>query len=232
MPSYGVHRQPTAPAADPSLIEKPPPKAEDPFGGLESLRALDNLVVPSFRARMLMTRTRFWTVVLAMGAVGFWWLLLFSTERPAMAAEIVALGASNTSGAGGLPKEQAYPAQLEAMLRARNCTVSVMNAGVFGDTTSDMLGRLPALLGSDTKVLIIQGGEYNNERRGLHDTEQDKAAMKALAAQHGVRVIMLDNVQIIAGDHHSDRIHFDAEGHAAIARSLLPKVMQTGVCRR
>ena len=32
-------RQPTAPAADPSLIEKPPLKAEDPFGGLESLEA-------------------------------------------------------------------------------------------------------------------------------------------------------------------------------------------------
>ena len=34
-----VDRQPTPPGADPSLIEKPPPKAQDPFGGLESLEA-------------------------------------------------------------------------------------------------------------------------------------------------------------------------------------------------
>jgi hypothetical protein len=32
-------RQATAARADPSLIEKPPAKAEDPFGGLESLEA-------------------------------------------------------------------------------------------------------------------------------------------------------------------------------------------------
>jgi hypothetical protein len=37
-PSMG--RRPTTPGADPSIIEKPAPaKAEDPFGGLESLEA-------------------------------------------------------------------------------------------------------------------------------------------------------------------------------------------------
>ncbi len=38
-PPPSMDCQPTAPGADPPLVEKPPPKAEDPFGGLESLEA-------------------------------------------------------------------------------------------------------------------------------------------------------------------------------------------------
>jgi acyl-CoA thioesterase I len=54
----------------------------------------------------------------------------------ATAAQIVALGASNTEGMGrgkhadGVPREQAYPAQLERMLNSSGCRVQVVNAGV------------------------------------------------------------------------------------------------------
>jgi acyl-CoA thioesterase-1 len=109
-------------------------------------------------------------------------LFLVAVTPSAMAAQIVALGATSTAGAGhgphssGVPREQAFPAQLEAMLRAQNCAVSVENAGVAGDTTSDMLGRLPGLIGSDTKVLILQPGT-NDTLNFLHDRQQNIAAM-------------------------------------------------------
>ena len=54
---------------------------------------------------------------------------------------IVALGASNTAG-WGVGSRNAYPAQLEAMLRSRGYDAHVANAGVSFDTTSGMLGRV------------------------------------------------------------------------------------------
>jgi acyl-CoA thioesterase I len=71
-------------------------------------------------------------------------------------AQIVALGASNTEGRGhgshadGVPRDQAYPAQLERMLNSSGCRVQVVNAGVAGDTTSGMLARLPGLIRAHT----------------------------------------------------------------------------------
>ena len=54
------------------------------------------------------------------------------------AATIVALGASNTYGKG-VARNQAYPAQLEAILRAKGTNVRIVNAGINGDTTEGML---------------------------------------------------------------------------------------------
>jgi hypothetical protein len=60
-------------------------------------------------------------------------------------AQIVALGASNTRGMG-VAFEAAYPAQLEAMLRAKGYSGGVLNAGISGDTTTGMLTRLDMTL--------------------------------------------------------------------------------------
>jgi hypothetical protein len=59
----------------------------------------------------------------------------------AQAATVVALGASNTFGKG-VARGQAYPAQLEALLRAKGLNTHVVNAGINGDTTGGMLARL------------------------------------------------------------------------------------------
>ena len=71
--------------------------------------------------------------------------ILISTfvSASAHAATIVALGASNTYGKG-VARNQAYPAQLEAILRAKGANVRVVNAGINGDTTEGMLQRLAA----------------------------------------------------------------------------------------
>lgn len=154
------------------------------------------------------------------------------------AAEIVALGASNTYGRGqgshhdGVDKGQAFPAQLQAMLAARNCKATVVNAGVPGDTTAGMLAREAALLQSDTKVLILQPGG-NDERKGQGDNSANIAKIKALAASKGVKVVMLDHPGKIAGGNRlPDGQHFSAAGHTLFAQYLLPKVLATGVCKR
>ena len=71
------------------------------------------------------------------------------------AAEVVALGASNTYGRGrgstpdGVNPAQAYPAQLERMLQSQGCRVRVLNAGIAGNTTGQMLARLVEGLSQD-----------------------------------------------------------------------------------
>lgn len=164
------------------------------------------------------------------------WLLATSV---AAAAEIVALGASNTEGRGrgstadGVPREQAYPAQLERLLNSSGCRVRVLNAGVAGDTTSGMLERLPGLLGTDTRVLILQPGG-NDERRGQGEKlEGNIAAIERIAAEHGIQVILLVRLGRIApADRLPDGEHFSAAGHARFAAYLEPLVRAAGVCAR
>jgi acyl-CoA thioesterase I len=157
----------------------------------------------------------------------------------ATAAQIVALGASNTEGMGrgkhadGVPREQAYPAQLERMLNSSGCRVQVVNAGAAGDTTSGMLGRLPGLLGTDTKVLVLQPGG-NDERRGQGENVAGNiSAIERIAAQHGIKVVILDRLDSIApAARLPDGQHFSAAGHARFAGYLAPEVHAAGACAK
>ena len=79
------------------------------------------------------------------------------------------LGDSLTAGFG-LPRAQAFPAQLERALRARGRDVTVVDAGVSGDTSAGGLARLPWVLGSTPAeapdaVIVELGG--NDVLRGF-----------------------------------------------------------------
>lgn len=70
--------------------------------------------------------------------------LSFLTVNQAVAEEaktIMAFGDSLVAGYG-LPLDQAFPAQLEAKLKQEGVNVTVLNAGVSGNTTADGVARL------------------------------------------------------------------------------------------
>jgi acyl-CoA thioesterase-1 len=165
-------------------------------------------------------------------------LLGLAMGSVAEAAEVVALGASNTFGRGrgstpdGVNPGQAFPAQLERLLRSQGCRVSVKNAGVAGDTTGQMLARLPGALDKDTRVLILQPGG-NDQRRGAGgDRAGNIAEIRRIATARGIKVVMLDRLGQIAGSHRlADGQHFSAAGHAAFAANLAPQVKAAGACR-
>ena len=85
-------------------------------------------------------------------------LLISSTAVSSdTAPRLMILGDSLTAGYG-LPQNQAFPVQLEAALRARGNAVTVINAGVSGDTTAGGLARLDwALASKPTHVLVELG---------------------------------------------------------------------------
>lgn len=64
--------------------------------------------------------------------------------------KIVALGASQTEGKG-VSESDAYPAQLERLLKAEGYSVSVVNEGISGDTTRDLLSRFNRAVPEGTK---------------------------------------------------------------------------------
>ena len=150
-------------------------------------------------------------------------LLLFGLSNlvvgAAEAATIVALGASNTYGKG-VARNQSYPAQLEAILRAKGSNVRVVNAGINGDTTEGMLARLDRSVPNETSAVILQPGG-NDRRKGSPDRTAD---IRSRLAARGIPVIMLANGMLHGLPHQSDGQHLTPEGYHMLAESLASQV--------
>jgi acyl-CoA thioesterase I len=162
---------------------------------------------------------------------------LFSTATRALAeVRIVALGASSIRGYG-VPESQAYPAQLEAALRARGHQVTVTNQGVNGDTTRGVLERLDSAVPPGTDIVILQIG--GNDLVRDHVSPDVVAANKRTITERlrakGTEVYMLDNMQqgiVDRADLHvessrvpnSTRWHLTAAGYAIVVRRTLPPI--------
>jgi acyl-CoA thioesterase-1 len=144
---------------------------------------------------------------------------------PAGAATIVALGASNTYGKG-VARNQAYPAQLEAILRARGFSVHVVNAGINGDTTESMLSRLDRTVPNGTSAVILQPGG-NDRRKGSPDRTSE---IESRLRGRGIPVIMLANGMLHGLPHQPDGQHLTPEGYRMLAEQLAPQV--AGAMRR
>lgn len=97
---------------------------------------------------------------------------------------IVALGDSLTQGYG-LPREDGLVPQLEAWLRNNGADVTILNAGVSGDTTAGGLARTDWALVTETDaVIVILGG--NDLLRGL-PPEEARANLNAILAKTEAR---------------------------------------------
>lgn len=81
--------------------------------------------------------------------------------RAALAADepvvIVAIGSSSTSGAGASAPQHSYPARLEAELRQLfpAANITVLNRGVNGEVTRDMLSRFEAMVIRERPDLVL-----------------------------------------------------------------------------
>lgn len=86
-------------------------------------------------------------------------------SRPVVASDfrIAAFGDSLTAGKG-LAAEEAFPAQLEKVLRGRGHNVTVINAGVSGDTTAGGRARLDWLLADKPDLVILELGANDGLR--------------------------------------------------------------------
>jgi acyl-CoA thioesterase-1 len=116
----------------------------------------------------------------------------WSAAKETPPLKIIALGDSLVAGFG-LSNDAAFPAVLEKTLRAEGYHVTVVNAGVSGDTASGGQARLDWALGDGADGVILELGA-NDMLRGV-DPEVTKAALDAILGELKARDIKV----LIAG---------------------------------
>lgn len=160
-------------------------------------------------------------VVVTIAILG-WWLFLQNSEvengevadvPPVSEANIriIAFGDSLTAGYG-LPLAESYPAQLEAMLIRDGYDVSVINAGVSGETTRGNVERVPFIRKQSPDIVLLGIGG-NDALRQLPISETKKnivATIEALQSGENPPVVILLKMQspLSAGAEYKDE--FDA----------------------
>ena len=142
-------------------------------------------------------------------------------------AQIAVLGASTTAGYG-VGAAAAFPAQLEAILRAKGRPMSVRAAGVSGDTTGGMLARLASAVPAGTKIVILQIAG-NDAMKGMSATAAaaNRAEIRRQLHARGIRTIEADGYVMAAlrgGLRQADGIHMTAEGHRRVAAQLAASI--------
>jgi acyl-CoA thioesterase-1 len=151
-------------------------------------------------------------------------VLALALPVKAHALNIVAIGASNTSG-WGVGAQYAYPAVLEALLRKKGIDAHVTNAGRLGDVTAGMRNRLDEVVPKGTDIVILQPGANDLRFFGTKEARAANiAAMVAHLHQRGIRVIVYDPQTIPPDFYQWDHIHFNAAAHARIAAILAAQI--------
>jgi acyl-CoA thioesterase-1 len=94
--------------------------------------------------------------------------------------KVFALGASNTNGKG-VGSDQAWPAQLERMLRAKGYDARVTVNAINGDTSEGVLRRTSSIP-HGTQVVVFDTGGDNDHRQGRSDSDITAARAKIVSA--------------------------------------------------
>jgi acyl-CoA thioesterase-1 len=172
-------------------------------------------------------------------------LLLWAIAGTAQARtiQIVAFGDSATAGYL-VPRKDAYPAQLQAALRARGHDVVVRNAGVNGDTTAGALRRFDDAIAPGTDIAIVEFGANDLRMRVPRKTVDARLReiVRTLRARRiQVLLVGLGRLDLSAAAKASgvayaqwtlppgkyrarDHAHFNAEGYRIVVGRMLPQV--------
>lgn len=167
--------------------------------------------------------------------------MMLSGTAVAEPTYIVAFGDSIIHGEG-VSLTEAFPAQLDDMLRADGFNVQVINAGVDGDTTTRMLMRMDSVIPRGTKIVIVHGGrnDFNSLQHSL-SVEQSEANLEAIVSRlraQQIQVVLCGGpsraslarkygaalVSCYDQSHLVDGLHLDVTGHRIIANRLLPVI--------
>jgi acyl-CoA thioesterase-1 len=170
-------------------------------------------------------------------------LVTAASAAPARPLHIVAFGDSLTAG-WLVPRDKAYPAQLQTALRKKGYDVTVKNAGIPGDTAAHALKRFDLAIDPGTDICIVEFGL--NDRHSGASMKQVRARLAEI-----IRALHVREIQVLlvgagglnfadlakANDaayaewklpphkHRArDGAHFNAEGYAILVGRMLPQI--------
>jgi acyl-CoA thioesterase-1 len=158
-------------------------------------------------------------------------MVTFANAGDSKTIKVFAVGASNTNGKG-VSSDQAWPAVLERMLRAKGYDATVTVSAVNGDTSAGVLSRASSIP-AGTQVVVFDTGGDNDRLRGISEAEinANRSQIIAVARAHGATAIQAPYKKIIGpqrsggAGYQADGIHLTASSHARIAAYLLPQVI-------
>jgi acyl-CoA thioesterase-1 len=171
--------------------------------------------------------------------------LLACAAAQARTVHIVAFGDSATEG-WLVPREQAYPAQLQALLRKKGYDVAVANEGISGDTTAGALKRFDAAIAPGTDIVLVEFGTNDlrqhvspqRMRASLNEIVRTLRRRKIEVLIIGLGSLDLSDVARSNGVSYAqwklppgkyrarDNAHFNAEGYAILLAQTLPQIEQ------
>lgn len=138
---------------------------------------------------------------------------------------IVAFGDSLTAGYN-LPIDEAYPAQLERLLRERGYSVEVINAGVSGETSAGGVRRTDFIRSLDPDIVLFGLGG-NDALRFLPTTDFERnvdTALTALLTSPRPRSVLLLGMRAPGNADPEYRQAFDAVYPKLSAKFSLPLI--------
>ena len=159
---------------------------------------------------------------------------------------IVAFGASNTFGKG-VSRSDAYPAQLERLLKSEGYDVVVENQGLNGITTEEGLAHVDSAIPDDTRIVILQPGTNdrvtNRKHFAVTGTQANINAIVQKLLDRKMLVLFTGSaderqalqtfdISMLPGitelgppeDLQGDQQHFTPEGYRVVAQKMLPLV--------
>jgi acyl-CoA thioesterase-1 len=159
--------------------------------------------------------------------------------------KIVALGGSNTYGKG-VSHNEAYPAQLERLLRAAGYDVVVKNEGTNGQTTVDELGKVNSVVSDGVKIVIFAPGGNDNrkENKFVSNSEYNiRTIVQKLLDRHilvlfsgrrdqrqyieDLNVAMIPSIKRLVPETErqaGDKEHLTPNGYKMVAERMLPHI--------
>jgi len=108
---------------------------------------------------------------------------------------VIAIGSSSTEGVGATDASHAYPARLATEMRARHgLAITVLNKGIGGEVTTDMLRRFKQDVLAHRPALVIWQTGSNTALRGVDPSEHLWAVAEGLRllAAEGIDVVLMD----------------------------------------
>ena len=118
--------------------------------------------------------------------------LLLGLAAPAAAATRILVYGDSLAAGHGLPEAEAFPARLQARLRAAGIDAVVINGGVSGDTTADGLARLDWMMADHPAIVLLELGA-NDALRGIDPklTAANLDNILAKLTRSGAKVMLL-----------------------------------------
>jgi acyl-CoA thioesterase I len=96
--------------------------------------------------------------------------------------------------------------------------VRILNAGIYGNKTGQMLARLDADVPADTRLVILQPS--GNDRKAADARAANIAEIERLLSARNIKMLLLERNLYADLPRQADGMHLTPEGYRALAEAL------------